>query len=372
MSYYPDMTIIQGMARIQRERRLPPNVVPDTSSTLVSLGMPTQAMQIVLQGDMRGEYRILDVGKFFKVRDPDEVETLIQVHPEQRVQFGQELARRGRGRRAKVLQSPADGEVVRIERGQIILQVSERHVEILARVPGDIEDAEARAVQIVTRGAAIQCAWGNGQSVFGPYQFLPEDGFFALSKMDVSISEYRNVVVISTAPVSKGDLLVARQQEAWGVVAPSMPSDLREFAMQLKFPVLLTEGFGQRRPTSLIYNLLQTNIGRTAAFDAVTPDPWSTEQPEIVIPLPSGSVTPPTPALDQPLQVGTQVRIVRRPWEGFIGEVVELPPKPQVIENGLQVRCARVQLSNSRVEVIPLANLELLGQSVGRPPIDQL
>jgi hypothetical protein len=124
---------------------------------------------------------------------------------------------------------------------------------------------------------------------------------------------------------------------------------------------LLTEGFGRRRPTGLIYNLLQSNMGRQAAFDAEIPDRWSWSRPEITIPLPTGGITPTVPAMDQALTVGAQVRIIRAPWEGGVGEVIELPAMPQVVESGLRLPCARVRLSNTRIGFVPLANLELLG-----------
>jgi hypothetical protein len=207
----------------------------------------------------------------------------------------------------------------------------------------------------------LQCAWGNGRYSYSVFKFVPEDGFVGLSKLDPRISDYRGVVIVSPQPLNKGDLMVAQQQEAGGVVAPGMPSNLREFAMQLTFPVLLTEGFGRRRPSPLIYRLLGDNMKRQAAFDAVIPDPWSWDRPEIVIPLPAGGVLPPTPALDRALKVGARVQVTRAPWEGLIGEVVELPESPQVVDSGLRVPSARVRLSNERVGLVPLANLELLG-----------
>jgi len=90
-------------------------------------------------------------------------------------------------------------------------------------------------------------------------------------------------------------------------------------------PSIVDRRFGQKRPTALIYNLLRDNMGRQAAFDAITPERWSGERPEIMIPLPHGGATPPIPTLDRPLEVGAQVRILRRAWDGLIGEVVELP-----------------------------------------------
>lgn len=359
MPVYPETTIIQGLARVQRERRLPPQAIPRPVHLVA--GQMVDAVTVVLAGDVLKDFRILDVGAFFKIRDPQKAAELIEVSAGQRIQAGQELARRGKGRRARSMPSPVDGQVARVEDSRIIIQASERAVEIRAKIPGELVSVEPHAVQIVGNGAIIQCAWGNGRFCFEPYRFAPEDGFVGLSKLDVRISEYRHVVVVSPKPLNKGDLLVAHQQEVAGVVAPSMPSNLREFAMQLTFPVLLTEGFGQRRPTELIYTLLQSNMGRQAAFDAVLPDPWSKDRPEIVIPLPSGGTLPPTPALDRPVSVGARVRIVRAPGYGRIGEVVALPDAPQAVESGLRLPCARVRLSNERIALVPLANLELLG-----------
>jgi len=361
MPFYPEMSAIKGLARVTRERRLPPEAVH--RHTAVGPGAQVEAVTVVLQGEVLRAYRILDVAGELKLRKahPDQVANLIAVAPEQRVQFGQELARHGRGRRARVLHSPVDGEIVRVDDGHIIIQVSERVVDVQAKIPGDVESVENDVVRITGVGAIMQCAWGNGRFFFGTYTALPDDGFAGLSKLDPTISPYRGKVIVSTEPVDRGDLLVAQQQEVAGVVAPAMPSSLREFAMQLTFPVVLTEGFGHRRPTALIYRLLMTNMGRQAAFDAALPGRWSWERPEIMIPLPSGGAFPETPSLERPLEVGAQVRLLRAPWEGVIGEVVDIPHTPQVIGNGLRVLSASVRLPDEREVVVPLANLELLG-----------
>jgi hypothetical protein len=361
MPYYPEINVIQGLSHVIRERRLPPHVLPRSTSLVVNV--PVEASQVVLEGDLLRDYRFLDVTEALKVRrpDPEELARMIRVEVGDQVQFGQELARRGRGRRARTLLAPADGQITQINEGQIVLQVSEQVVTVQAKVPGELQEVEPHYVKIAGNGAIIQCAWGNGLFCYEAFRFLPEDGFVGLSKLDVRISEYRNVVIISPHPINKGDLLVAQQQEVAGVVAPGMPSDLREFAMGLTFPVILTEGFGQRRATRLIYDLLQSNMGRQAAFNAAVPDRWSGERPEIMIPLPTGGNVPPTPELVQELQVGTQVRMTRAPWAGLTGEVVELPDMLQVIDNGLRLPCASVRFADGEVRLVPLANLELMG-----------
>ena len=361
MPYYPETTVLHGLMRVVRDRSLPVQAVPRTvHSTIV--GGQIEAVNSVLEGDVLREYRIFDVAKELKIRkpNPNQIRDLITVTEGARVEADQELARTGKGRRAKVLLAPTEGVVVRIEGKDIIFQVSERTIDVKAKIPGEIEKAESHQVRIAGNGALLQCAWGNGKFAYDAFKFLPEGGFAELAGMDVQISEYRGMVLISPIPVNKGDLLVAQQQEASGLVAPSMPSDLREFALELSVPVLLTEGFGQRRATPLIYRLLQDNMGRQAAFNAALRDHWSDDRPEIMIPLPSGGTLPPTPALNKALMVGAQIRITRAPWDGIIGEVVELPDAPQIIGNGLRVPSAKVRLPNERIGIVPLANLELL------------
>ncbi len=362
MPYYPETTVIKSLVRVARDRTMPIEVMPRTiHSTIV--GTNIEAVNVVLEGDILREYRILDVAKALKLKkpDPEKVAEYLLVRENQHVEVGHELARRGSGRRAKILHAPAPGLVVRIEGTQIIFQASERSIEILAKIPGEIEKSESHLVRIVTNGALIQCAWGNGQYAYEPLRFVPDGGFVELTKMDLSISEYRGVTLVSTTPIGEGELKVALQHEIRGVVAPSMPSSLREFAQDLPFPVLLTEGFGQLRPTPLIYRLLRDNMGRQAAFNAAQLDRWSTDRPEIMIPLPSGGTLPDTPKLTRAIVEGDQVRITRAPWQGVIGEVVELPDAPLVTGNGLRVPSAKVRLPNESIGVVPLANLALLG-----------
>ncbi len=359
MAYRPETTVIMGMARILRDRSLPPKAISRPVHTLT--GQKVEASTVVLEGDMLSDYHVIDAAAHFRLRDLPMLASMIHVGVGDRVTKGQELASRRKGRGPKTLLSPIDGIVVRVDGGQITLQESAAQIELLARIPGEVEVLESGTVRVTTSGAIIQCAWGNGKFVYGTFRFLPDDGFAGLSREDVRISQYRGVVIISPIPIDKGDLLVAQQQELSGVVAPSMPAYLREFAMGLTFPVIVTEGFGQRRSTALIYHLLQSNIGRQATFDAVIPDPWSADRPEIVIPLPSGGILPPTPAFDLPLETGAQVRITRAPWDGLLGEIVELPQAPQLVDNGLRLPCAQVRLPDNRTVTVPLANLELLG-----------
>jgi hypothetical protein len=101
---------------------------------------------------------------------------------------------------------------------------------------------------------------------------------------------------------------------------------------------------------------------REGAFDATLPQRWHHGRPEIVLPT-ATSQLPTIPANDVPLSVGMIVRLRRAPYDGQIGEVETLPDTPQRIENNLPVAAAYIRLLNGKHVTVPLANVELLGES---------
>jgi hypothetical protein len=60
------------------------------------------------------------------------------------------------------------------------------------------------------------------------------------------------------------------------------------------------------------------------------------------------------------MNIGSRVRIIRRPYFGSIGNVVKMPIKLEIIETGCNVRVVEIQLDDNRTVTIPWANVELL------------
>ena len=54
------------------------------------------------------------------------------------------------------------------------------------------------------------------------------------------------------------------------------------------------------------------------------------------------------------------VRVVRAPFFGKVGTVVELPSDLATLESETEVRIAKVKFENGDIEVIPRANLEMI------------
>ncbi|MCB9438624.1 MAG: hypothetical protein H6673_16750 [Anaerolineales bacterium] len=365
MAHHPATRLILKQTTIIRDRLLPPHVY---GRITVKIDDEVTARKVVAQGEASEEFRIVDIVEAMGLdpSDSDKIAAMIRVGQGETVEAGDLLIEpRNRRQKKRGPKAPANGVVSLIENGRIILQIDPKPVVVYARVPGVVqaplgEDGE-RGVQIRTQGALIQGAWGNGRFAFAPYNMEPTAGLISLRQHESLLESIKGQVYVLERPITPADLRIVVEKELGGLVAPSMPFYLRETAMMLKVPIILTEGFGQRKPTTRAYEILREfERQREGAFDATMPERWQRGRPEIV--LPAGLVQPPPPPnLQTPLKVGATVRLRREPYDGLIGQVVALPDTLRRLENGLQVQAADIKLRIGSIVTVPLANLEVLG-----------
>lgn len=360
-TYYPQQTLILGMASLIRERRLPPNAIGEVR---VSQYADVEPNTEVLRGAIPGEFILIDALKPLRLKNADDITPdMLRVQTGEVVDTDTPILSIGGGRRARSVYSPVPAIFARLDGGQVILQVDPMPVSVLALTPGRVTAIKGEnAVVIETTGALIQGAWGNGKSAFATLTMEPDGGIETLEG-DSLLQEQSRTAVVMRGPIRGPNVFaIAAAQSIQALIAPSMSSGLREIALRQTIPVIVTEGFGDLQMPEIVYNLLRGNMGRTVAVDAIEPSRWSGERPEIVIPIGSGGGRPPAPAKDQPLVEGALVRIARAPRAGEAGRVVRLVEAPRAVENGLRLVGAEVQISQDKVVFVPLANLELLGR----------
>src|SRR5690606_37406522 len=154
----------------------------------------------------------------------------------------------------------------------------------------------------------------------------------------------------------------AVEQRVRGIIAPAMRASLIEKATALETTsIVLTEGMDLRVTPDAIFNLLQHPDGREAVLIATEMERRQRNRPAAIIPPLAPSELPTTPRVGDPVRVGARVRLLRAPYAGLVGVVSALPLRPGVVESGLKVHGALVDLGGGRVVFAPLANLELLG-----------
>jgi hypothetical protein len=83
-------------------------------------------------------------------------------------------------------------------------------------------------------------------------------------------------------------------------------------------------------------------------------------RPEIVIPHGEALDQRISPELAGGMVRGTPVRIIRLPYFGAIGKVVDLPVELQQVESKSYVRVLTVELDDGSVVSVPRANVEII------------
>lgn len=356
-NYYPDQSTILPMCTIRRERLLPEDVY---GTVTVREGEHVNAMNVVARGVRANRYVILNLRQLLGVDNLEELETMVHIAPGEAFKEGQVIAGDQEHSR-RLVRAPVSGMMLRLLEGRMVLQTGLTEVTVRAGFNGQVTSIRANhGVLLETTGALVQGVWGNGRDHFGVLQKEPEGGL-AMLEVDEFATEWRGAIVITERPLVTLALRKAEAQGLGGIIAPSMNADLREVALRLKMPIMLTEGFGNLKMGRLVSGVLEQYVGRQAALNAVKPERGQANRPEVIVPLHTDDRVA-APARNEPLRIGSEVRLTRAPFQGIVGKVTSLPATPQVIENGLRLPVAQVNLPSGRTVTVPLVNLEMFGR----------
>jgi hypothetical protein len=357
--YYPEQRHTLAWATIRRERLL-----PDQSIGVVEArnGQYLNLRDVVARGRIPARFIFVEAAEFFQLKKETELVDLMLVEIGEPVEEGQVLAGK-QATKGKRLTSPVTGVIVYVGQGRIIIQETPEEIEVEAGLTGQVVGIRAnQGVVVEAFGALAQGVWGNDRRLIGPLRVEPEDGLESIYD-DTIDRPYAGSIVVTRRSLKSVSLDVLETQNIGGVIAPSMDTALYERALNMPIAILLTEGFGEIRMSSYLFSLLEAFNGRQTTLDAVFPTRWDAGRPEVFINLPpKAGERPPEPRMDLTLQVGMTVRLTRAPYAGMVGQVSNLPKTPQLLDNGLRVFCAQVDVATGGRIMIPLANLEVFGK----------
>jgi hypothetical protein len=241
-----------------------------------------------------------------------------------------------------------------------LIEVGEVNVQLRAGLPGMVTQViPDRGVIIQTSGALIQGVWGNGRIEMGMMINLMEqpDSVLETNRLDVSL---RGSVILGGICLDAETLQAAAELPVRGLILSSLSPALIPIAMQMRFPIVVTEGFSGLPMNTSAYRLLSTNAKREATVNAEAFDRYSGARPEVIIPLPF-TQEPAMPEDVTTFAAGQQVRLRAAPHRGAIASLVTLRPGLSTLPSGLRAPCANVRLESGEVVLIPLANMEVVG-----------
>jgi hypothetical protein len=243
--------------------------------------------------------------------------------------------------------------------GQILLERGNSAIELKAGMPGTVTNLlEERGAIIQTTGSLIQGVWGNNRSDFGLMLNLmtAPDSLLTTSQLDVSL---RGSVLLAGHCESAETLQAAAEMPVRGLILTSISPNILNTAMQMKYPIVIIEGFGKRAMNASAYKLLSTNIKREVALNAEL-ERASNTRPEVIIPLPVAQ-DPPEPRLSEIFTNGQTVRILRAPNSGAIGTLTNIKNGLTQLPSGVRALAGDVRFENGETVTIPLMNLEVIG-----------
>jgi hypothetical protein len=353
--YYPKQRIVTELVRLRLRTLLPENTV---GSVRTEQGAVVSVRDTVARGLVPARHFIIEAAKELNLYNPDELNDLMQVSlntpiPKNSVIVGHD---KERGRR---IFSPVDGLVVHVGNGRIIVQEMPEVIDLQAGVRGRVIKVHTgHGVTIESTGGVVQGVWGNNRNVVAPIRFEPDGGITNIHTEEFDNTNRGEILITATQLTPKG-LAVAKASSFAGLIAPSMDASLFEAALEVRFAIMLTLGFGKARMSQQMISVLETFTSKQGMLDAALPRRFDDRRPQLMVhQLATDNIATMKP---MPLQLGMEVRITSDPYLGRRGHVTAIPNIPVLLDNGLWVKVARVEVNLGEIVDVPLANLELAG-----------
>lgn len=342
-----------GLTSIVRERLLP------VSGTVhARLQQKVTPNDVVAETRWAREHVLLDVARLLNV-SPNAADHLIRCKVDEQLTANTEIAV-GKGVFPRSVRTPRDGRVVAVGGGQVLLETGESKMELRAGIPGIVTQIiPNRGVVIQTAGGLIQGVWGNGRIDTGLLVNLMEtpESVLTVGRLDVSL---RGSIILAGMIKDAETLQAAADLPVRGLILSSIFPSLLPRAREMRYPILITDGFGSIPMNSAAHKLLSTNAKREVTINAEVYDRYSGTRPEVIIPLPTSS-EPAAPREVETFAPGLQVRMRRPPAMGMLGSILSIKPGLTTLPSGLRAPAAEVRLENGETVIAPLVNLEVVG-----------
>lgn len=355
--------------------------LPTKGSVLVKVGEQVTSETVVAEATREGELRLVRVSEKLNV-PPAEALKHIVVKQGNNIVAGQIVAEmRGLwGLLRTTVAAPLSGtiEFISAATGHVGIRAASSTIQVRAYINGAVVQVdEGRGVVVESEAAFIQGIFGVGGERTGRLKVLPISPEKEIRVEHIPAHCSGTILVGGHSP-SLEALQRAAQAGAVGFVTGSIDDrTLQQYVgydigialtgdEQVPMTLIITEGFGAMPINPRIIEVLSACDGSQASINGATQVRAGALRPEIItraLDIHAGYPEA-TPHQQQGVSVGGAVRLIRVPFFGKRGTIVELPPELAQIETGAYARVAKVRLDDSGQEIlVPRANMEILGSN---------
>ncbi len=370
-SYTPGLTVTERIV-IRRKRLLPLQ-----GTVLVKRGEQVKATTTVARAELPGKVYPLNLANQLSIA-PDELTEYLTKKEGDPVRKDEVIAENHPFIKwfKTEIKSPVTGVVESISTvtGQVLLREPPKVLELSAYVDGTVVEIHPQqGVTVETTCTLVQGIFGIGGETRGELAIGVASPEEILTSERVT-SAMKGKVVVAGAFLSAETMAKAKEVGVAGLVVGGIhDKDLRALlgydlgvaitgTEQVGFTLILTEGFGTIPMAAKTFALLSAHAGQQASISGATQIRAGVIRPEIIIPRTGapGSTAHDVEPQREGIRKGDQVRIIRDPLFGKIGEVSRLPADLQKIPTESHVRVLEVRFPDGSTAVIPRANIEVI------------
>jgi len=367
-SYTPGLKVLENT--IVNKKR----ILPLPGKVHVKEGDSIDSEIIVASTQIPGNVQMINVANELNI-DPEQVPESMLVSLNDTISSGQIIARsRGLfGMFKTEIKSPIDGVLTNISNvtGQIIISEKPIEIQIDAYIPGLIDDViDNEGVVIKSSGAFIQGIIGIGGEKKGILTIIENENSSS-NFLDIN-ANYKGKILVIKGYITYDTYIHANKIGVAGILCGGI--DYSTLSKILGYPLgvaitgtedvttlVITEGFGNIVMAKKTYNLLKNNHNKEVSINGATQIRAGVMRPEIFIGHDDKYNTSDEFNEDELIiSVGSKVRIIREPFFGTIGNVIELPPKLLQMDTETMARAAIIKFEDGTEKLIPRANLEVI------------
>ena len=359
-SYTPGLKVLKKTL-FSKER-----ILPLKGEVLVKQGDKLSPETIVASTSLPGNVQMLKVNNILNI-EPRDVKACLVVKEGDSVKKGEKIAETAGllGMFKSSVESPVDST------GRVVLREAPIPVEVDAYVSGKVGEVIQNEGIIVTSSASfIQGIFGIAGEKQGALQLVSQNPSEELTAEKIT-NDMAGKILIGGSFLGLDAYKKAMSCNVAGIVVGGFNYyDLKEVlgynlgvaitgTEKLKTALIVTEGYGSIPMSKATFDLLKSHDGSDASINGATQIRAGVIRPEIVIPLKDESSEDSFSNVQEGIQEGSIVRVIRSPNFGKIGTVNSLPAKLHKMESETMVRVAEIEIDGKNF-LIPRANLEMV------------
>ena len=363
-----------GLKVLKKYTILKDRILPLRGKIKAEVGQSVSSDDIVASANIPGNVKMINVANKLNI-EPNYIKQCMIVKVGDAITKNQAIAQsKGLfGLFKTEVKSPVSGEVTQISdiTGQVVISEPPEPIEVDAYIPGKINEIyKDEGVQVKSSGTYIQGIIGVGGEKKGKLKILssPTD----ISSPDSISMDHKDCIIVVGSSLDYDIYEKAKQVGVSGIITGGFNYDSLSKILgyslgvaitgtERGLTIIITEGFGNVKMSDKTYKLLLDNEEKYISINGSTQIRAGVLRPEVFIYNEN--------EIDQVVQyddndlilaLNSRVRIIREPYFGKLGKVIDLPHDLHKMESGTFTRVAKILFDDDSSKIIPRTNLEVI------------